>query len=70
MGNHCATCRHWVVPACETEGFGTCHLPSARRDAKLPPVLKMLPVKAFAWVATHETFGCVWHEGKEAVHAG
>lgn len=62
MANICATCRHWVTPApsINTGGFGTCHLPSARKDAKLPPVIKPRPDRG--WLATEASFGCLFHE--------
>lgn len=58
----CKACRLWALPSWETGGFGTCHLPSARAAAKLLPVIKVRP--AFSWLATHETFGCLFFVAK------
>lgn len=63
MTDLCATCRHWIAPSWQTDGFGACHLPSARRDAKLPPIIKPRPDNA--WLVTHETFGCVFQQDKD-----
>lgn len=66
MSGNCKTCRHWSRPQWKTAGFGTCCLATARSDAKPPlePVTKVCGVGG-AYLATSETFGCVFHEAKE-----
>ena len=60
--NYCQTCKNFVVPSWDTGGFGTCYLPSARKDKKLYPVLRGNPEGA--WVGVHKTFSCPYHEVK------
>ena len=65
--NYCQTCKHFVAPSWDTGGFGTCYLPSFRKDNKLPPVIKPCPE---GWIAVSKTFGCPYHGDKNDGHQG
>jgi hypothetical protein len=64
--NYCRTCKYWHPPSWDTGGFGTCYLPSTRRDNKLSQVIRGNPKGS--WIGTHKMFGCVFHSNNEEIN--
>lgn len=59
--NYCQTCKHYMIPDWNTNGFGTCYLPSYCKDKKLSaPIIS----SDSSYIIVYKKFGCPYHKDK------